>query len=440
MAVTYYLFTRPDKKGDHPINVSIYLHGIRFCSSIGYSISPEKWDENMMKVKHGASNAKKIPYNTINSRIAAISSTFDALEANNARLTKDQIKRKLAEVVGRATDEEIETVGGPVRFFKHFDEFLNDGKINHKWAVNTAKKFGTLRKHIMKFNENITLDDWDRETFDAYVHFDANELQMLDVSISKELTMIRWYLEWCVAREYTNVVVYRTYKARLKDTKKPVVFLNKEELLKLYNFKIPKNGTEVVLHDMNGEEYTKVVEEKASLDKVRDLFCFCAFTSLRYSDMAQLQRNHINDGIIHITTIKTDDSIEIPVNDMAQAILEKYAAFDFDGLALPVISNQKMNKYLKEICELCEFLEPINIVQYCDGKRKDICLPKWKLIGTHAARRTFICTALAAGIPPQTVMKYTGHSDYQSMKPYIDVADKTKEEGMAKFQNFLKQE
>lgn len=210
MAVTFYLFTRPDKKGDHPINVSIYLHGVRFCSSIGYSINPNKWDENAMKVKHGASNARKVPYNTINSRIAAITSIFDGLEANNAKLTKDQIKRKLSEVVGRTVDVPQEDSNGPVPFFKHFDEFLMDGKLNRKWAVNTAKKFTTLRNHIKAFKENITLDDWDKETFNEYVHFDAIELQMLDVSISKELTMIRWYLNWCVEKEYTQVVVFKS--------------------------------------------------------------------------------------------------------------------------------------------------------------------------------------------------------------------------------------
>ena len=224
----------------------------------------------------------------------------------------------------------------------------------------------------------------------------------------------------------------------MKDTKKPVIFLEKDELLKLYGFKIPKNGTEVVLHDMDGEEYRKVVTEKASMDKVRDLFCFCCFTSLRYSDLAQLQRTNIQDGYIQLTTIKTDDTVNIPLNEQAQAILNKYAAFDFDGLALPVISNQKMNQYLKEICELCEFTTPVTIVQYIDGKRKDICQPKWKLMATHAARRTFICTALAAGIPPQVIMKMTGHSDYKAMKPYIEVAERTKDDAMVKFANFLK--
>lgn len=451
MAVTFYLYTRADKKGDRPIYVSIHLNGVRFCSSVGYNIHPDKWDPTSMKVVHGCSNAKKITFNVINSRLAAISSFFDSMEANNAKWSKNEIKHKLADIIGRPTRDSgdgwtIETVGTlgtdgtartKVSFYEPWNSFILDGKINRKWAQNTQKKWGTLLNHMKMFNPHIYLDDFDKDTLDAYVRFGATELQMLDVSITKELSLLRWYLGWCVERGLTSVVVFSKYRARLKDTKKPVIFLDREELLKLYNFQIPKNGTEVTLHDLQGNEYKKVVAEKQSLDKVRDLFCFCAFTSLRYSDLAQLQRTHIVDGEIHITTIKTDDAVVIPINRNAQRILDKYSGFDYDGLALPVISNQKMNQYLKEICELCEFNAPINIVRYQDGKRKDVCLPKWKTIGTHAARRTFICSALAAGISPQTVMKFTGHSDYKAMKPYIEVAEKTKEEAMQQLDKFL---
>ena len=186
MAVTFYLFTRPDKKGDHPIYTSIYLNGCRFCSSIGYSISPNKWDDEKMKVKHGASNARKVPFNTINSRISAISSKFDTLEANNAKLTKEQIKKQLAEVIGRQVKGEEAEESGSVGFFKHFDEFILDGKLNHKWALNTVKKWGTLRSHMTKFNKDITLDDFDKETLDAYVRFGATEINMLDVSVREK--------------------------------------------------------------------------------------------------------------------------------------------------------------------------------------------------------------------------------------------------------------
>lgn len=67
------------------------------------------------------------------------------------------------------------------------------------------------------------------------------------------------------------------------------------------------------------------------------------------------------------------------------------------------------------------------------GKRVDEVLPKYALLSSHAGRRTFICNALSLGIPPQVVMKWTGHSDYKVMKPYIDIADETKISAMERF-------
>lgn len=67
------------------------------------------------------------------------------------------------------------------------------------------------------------------------------------------------------------------------------------------------------------------------------------------------------------------------------------------------------------------------------GKKIDEVLPKYSLLGTHCGRRTFICNALSLGIPPQVVMKWTGHSDYSAMKPYIDIADEIKATAMEKF-------
>jgi integrase len=88
-----------------------------------------------------------------------------------------------------------------------------------------------------------------------------------------------------------------------------------------------------------------------------------------------------------------------------------------------VISNQKMNGYLKDLCEICGFNEPITRICWKDGGRVEETAPKWALMGSHAGRRTFICNALTIGIPPQVVMKFTGHSDYKAMKPYIDIAE-----------------
>lgn len=92
-----------------------------------------------------------------------------------------------------------------------------------------------------------------------------------------------------------------------------------------------------------------------------------------------------------------------------------------------------MNDYIKELGELCGIDEPQSVTYYVGNKRVDEVYPKYELLGTHAGRRTFICNALSLGIPAQVVMKWTGHSDYKAMKPYIDIADKIKADAMNKF-------
>ena len=93
--------------------------------------------------------------------------------------------------------------------------------------------------------------------------------------------------------------------------------------------------------------------------------------------------------------------------------------------------------YIKDLGELCGFNDPITKVCYRGGKRVEEVYLKWQLLSTHAARRTFVCNALSAGIAPQVVMKWTGHSDYQAMKPYIEIAERTKDEAMKLFENSI---
>lgn len=95
-----------------------------------------------------------------------------------------------------------------------------------------------------------------------------------------------------------------------------------------------------------------------------------------------------------------------------------------------------MNDYLKELCKLAEINEPVRMTHFVGHTRIDEVLPKYELIGTHVGRRTFVCNALALGIPAHVVMKWTGHSDYKAMKPYIDIADSIKAKSMERFDKF----
>ena len=167
---------------------------------------------------------------------------------------------------------------------------------------------------------------------------------------------------------------------------------------------------------------------------MRDVFLFCCYSSLRYSDVFNLKHSNIKKDHIEITTVKTADSLIIDLNDYTRAIIKKYKDAHFENdKVLPVISNQKMNDYIKDLAELAGINEPVHETYYKGNERIETVTPKYALLGTHAGRRTFICFALSLGIPVQVIMKWTGHSDYKAMKPYIDIEDSIKASSMNKF-------
>ena len=426
----FYLDKRTDKRGDCPIRVSARAAGGRLLTSIGYSIAPGKWDSASQQVKPGTeknpvSNAKGIPAATINARIAAIKAAFARLEATPGAATIEAFQAELDALTGKA--EKAAAKGRPAQLPKsivitYFELFLREESARSQWAPATLAKMRSFQNSLEEYNSSLTFADFNESGIDGYINH-LRKQGHEETSIQKRYSNLKWFLAWAIRKGYCSETAIQTYRPKFKVLAKPVIFLTRPELLKLYNYEIPANQTKVTLTDSKGREYEKTIEEAGGLAKARDLFCFCAFTSLRYSDMAALKRTDITGDSIIVTTQKTNDRLEIPLNKYSRAILDKYAGLnDPRGLALPVISNQKMNDYLKDLCELCDFREAVSKVYYKGGQRIEETREKWELVGTHAARRTFICYALTKGIPPQIVMKWTGHSDYKAMKPYIDIA------------------
>lgn len=418
MAANYYLEKRTDKNGDAPIRVSISIQGVRLVTSIGYNINPTKWNEKKQNVKQGCSNSKGNTYTVINARISKIYAHFsdfeDEVKKNNTTITKEQIKGiwdanfKIGKKHKHVASTESTT------FLEYYDKFVREQSSKNSWAVSTVDRFKYIRKHITDFVEVPTFDDFDRHGLQRYVDNLREVKGLRNTTIQKNLSFVKWFLRWATDEGHSTNDGYRAFHPKFKPVDKRVIFLNWDELMTVYNYPIP--------------------DSKEYLSRVRDVFCFCCFTSLRYSDVHNLKRSDIVGDKLHITTIKTSDTLQINLNKYSSAILERYKDIPYEkGKALPVISNQKMNDYIKELGAMCSIDEPQAIVYYRGAVRIDEVYPKYELLGTHAGRRTFICNALALGIPADVVMKWTGHSDYKAMKPYIDIADEIKAEQMNKF-------
>lgn len=88
---------------------------------------------------------------------------------------------------------------------------------------------------------------------------------------------------------------------------------------------------------------------------------------------------------------------------------------------------------LDKLIELSSIDEPTHVVSYNGNRRIEKTLPKYELLTTHCAHRTFVVTALQLGIPAEVIMRWTGHSDFAAMKPYIAIVDELKARSMALF-------
>jgi site-specific recombinase XerD len=174
------------------------------------------------------------------------------------------------------------------------------------------------------------------------------------------------------------------------------------------------NRKEVEKPYLTEEELERVATKSlcsSRLSNVRDIFVFCCYTGLAYIDAKQLKRSELVKGFdgeqwIVKNRQKTDSSSRIPLLPAALRILEKYEddpQCQIKNVVLPVLTNQKMNEYLKEIAERCDIE---------------------KLLTFHAARHTFATTVtLSNGVPMETVSKMLGHKNLRQTQHYAKIVD-----------------
>lgn len=164
-------------------------------------------------------------------------------------------------------------------------------------------------------------------------------------------------------------------------------------------------------------EMLRKADLKPSLQRVRDLFLVGCYTGLRFSDLGQVNSKRViiinGTPVLRIDTQKTKHIVTLPVSQALADILRRYP----DGI--PLISNQKMNKYLKILAELAGLTQMVEVTEYRAGQPVRLQFRKCDLIYTHTARRSFATNGVIAGIPIPEMMKFTGHKSLSSFIRYI---------------------
>lgn len=413
-----FLLDKEKSKSDAKLRYRIKWNGNTVSFNVGYRVDIDKWSPDGQRCKNNTTHStKKVHSSVINKAIQSYEDICDNIffifEQKEIIPTPDEFKDEFNQRLGKKVKRQR-------TLFEYHTEFMIEQGKESQWEESTYKEHRTIQRRLKDFAPDLEFEDLTKQGLSMFVDYmhtvpiNSKKKGLKNSSIRKNLDNLKWFLRWATDKGYNKELAFTTFQPKLKEVKNTVVYLTWDELMLIYNF-TPSST-------------------RSNLEKVKDVFCFCCFTSLRYSDIANLKRSNVFEDYILVTTIKTYDTLRIELNKYSKAILEKYKDEEYENnLALPVISNQKMNDGLKELGELCGINEPVSITYYKGSERIDEVYKKYELLTTHCGRRTFISNAIMLGIPPEVVMKWTGHEDYRTMKPYIAIADKEKKNAMDLF-------
>lgn len=418
-SIRFILHVRKKKETDSEtpfmIRLRVAYNGNMIDFATGCSVLPSCWDKDKQIVTSGEGK------NETNRVLSELKNTMEEIFARYELIEKripavGEVKDLFNDMNGKP---KIDVPSPENDLFLAFDLFTESQGKKNQWTESTFKKFATIKEHLMAFDKHLCFHNVNEDKMEGFVSY-LNKKGMRNTTIAKDLVFVRWFFRWASTQGYYDGNVHESFKPKFKGTNgeaKEIIFLTKEEVERMQAFE-PQPG-------------------QGHLERVRDVFLFCCFTGLRYSDVAKLRKNDIKDGYFDFVTQKTVDGIRIELNKYSQAIVDKYKGCKLSGGKLfPVVSNQRMNDYLKELGMKCGIDEPTRIVYFMGNERHEEVYPKYALLTTHCGRRTFVVNALRLGIPVEVIIRWTGHSDYKSLKPYVKIVDELKKKEMSKFDDF----
>ena len=398
-SLLFYLKRRSNYvSGNLPIYIRITINGRRVEITAHRECEPEKWN-----IAAGRKNGTKEDVRILNAYL-------DTLQAKIY-----EIHRRLVEADEEITAEIIRNhlngTAAKSRFIialfqEHNDRVAN--LVNKDFAPGTLSRYKTTLDHSRDFIS------W---------KYKADDIDIFKLN-HEFITDFEYWLKSVRNIGHNTAIKY------LATFKKIVIICIKNGWLPrdpFHAYKMSKR--EVDRTALTAEELSKISKKKFDherLGQVRDIFLFCCYTGLAYIDVFKMSRSEIITGIdgekwLVIKRQKTDSPSRIPLLPQALSILKKYdkdPQCEIKGQLLPVLSNQKMNSYLKEIAVLCR----IN-----------------KVITFHLARHTFATTVtLTNGVPMESVSKMLGHRNLKTTQQYAKIVDVKVSEDMKKLKQILK--
>ncbi|OYD44268.1 hypothetical protein CHU00_17660 [Sphingobacterium cellulitidis] len=416
---------RTDKvnsRGERPIIITLSVANQLKKINTSFSVFPEQWDKAKKQVVYlNKANASKL-LPLVDSDTLPLKQEVNCINGDLLKIKNDIndiIKLKIIQGIEFSSEDIVDEYknkrGGKLAkkeeatnlLFEYIDKYIFENSLSRvKGSLSVYKSLKTHlqsyqneRKVKVKFSEMTHDFVQDFQNF-LFTHTTQKGKTLNNITIAKQITTLKTFLGYA---KKSGIDVHDGYKDFIvKRQKLEVIALTEEEFYKIYNL------------DLSGND---------RLDRVRDVFIMSIMIGYRYSDLKQLKRYHIkNNDTIILTTQKTVKPIVTPLNAIAKQIINKYQN---DEKPIPVISNQKYNKYLTELCKMAEINDEVEIIRFKGAERIVSVYPKWELITAHTGRKSFATLLLAKGVAPQIIMELGGWSDLKSFMRYIKVNEDT---------------
>lgn len=373
------------KNGEASVAMRITVDGQRVENNIRKSILPNLWDQSKERAKGTSSAAVDLNRFIEDARIR-IHQIVTELQQTGTEINPLIVQQRFYGV-GQVRKQE-RTILQVIQ--DHNDETKK--LIGKDFVEITWRRYETMKRYLgelikQKYGvDDLPLSDFTGEVIRAYEVYLKTEKDLCQNTLIRYMKALKKITNRCLANDWIQKDPFAGIKFREEPTEPE--FLTLEEVDRIYNCNPGSKRLEVI----------------------KDMFLMSAFTGLAFTDVSQLTEDHIvtdNDGNkwIRKPRQKTKQMSNIPLLDVPLAIIEKYQGdkkATKKGVLLPIPCNQVMNRYLKEITEICK----IN-----------------KHLTMHTARHTYATLCLSQGVSLKNVSKMLGHASVKMTERYARVLD-----------------
>jgi integrase len=393
-----------------PVNFIIRWNNNRLVYPTGLTILPKDWENDKSKgKKYQRAKPTLIQSPEFNSSLISIENT--AVTAFNRFVNDNNRQPNITELRDLLNKSLNKKSTGKLNFFQYFEKFIEESKqkTNDKTkkplSTGTISVYNTALKHLREYAQTKRIRvDFDTIDLDLYYNYNkylSTEKKFGENNKGKLIKVIKTVLNDATERGLNTNMAYKSKRFKVVSEDVENIYLTDKEL------------SDLLKHDLS---------KNKRLDRVRDLFYIGCNTGLRFSDLGKVTKENIIDGQLHVKTIKTNESVVIPLKKEIFTILKKY-----EGNFPTSLSNQKMNEYIKEICSNIDSLKKkVEITHIKDNLKITENIEKYKLISTHTARRSAATNWYKMGIPSIVIMGVTGHRTESSFLKYIKITSNDK--------------